>query len=80
MDPIVLIPITLIFALAIYFGRNELVQRVLTCPVTGSAADVAVEQRVGRPDKPVQVKSCSLLPGSKRIECGQGCLNCQTAA
>ena len=74
MDPIVLIPITLIFAVAIFLGRNELVKRKLDCPHKGEVADVGVVQRFQRENRPVRVKHCSLLPEQKRVDCDQACL------
>ena len=74
MDPIVLLPIILIFSVAIFLGRNELVKRKLICPRKGIIADVGVVQRFQKPDKPVRVKHCNLLNDPKRVDCGQECL------
>ena len=78
MDPIILVPITLIFVACMILGRNELVRRRLACPGHGRIADVSVVQRAGRPDKPVDVTLCSLLPGAKKIDCDRACLKQST--
>lgn len=74
MTPLVLIPLTLIFVAAFIIGRNELIKRRLTCPRTGTTASVDVLQRYDKPDKPVNVSFCSLLPGRNSPDCDKGCL------
>lgn len=74
MDPLVLIPITVVFLAAMIIGRNELVKRRLVCPRTGSTAEVELLRRSLLPSKLVGIKSCSLLPDPKKIDCGQHCL------
>ena len=74
LDPIVLIPIALVFIVAMIVGRNEIVKRKLRCPRTGSIADVEVKRRSLRPSKLVGVESCDLLPDPKQIDCKQECL------
>ena len=68
------------YALTRYFGRNETVHGRLTCPRTGSVADVEVVQRYAQPDEPVRVKACSLLPRPTHVDCGQDCLRCRGVA
>ena len=36
MDPLVLIPLTVLFVVCFFLGRNELVKRRLKCPRTGA--------------------------------------------
>lgn len=74
IDPIVLIPISLIFIGCVLAARHVLVRRRLLCPRTGTMADVSVLQRTHHPDTLVRVKRCSLLPNPKRVDCGQACL------
>ena len=74
MHPAVLIPISIVFIVAMILGRNELVKRRLACPRTGSAAEVELLRRSLRPSKLVRIESCSLLADPRRIDCGQECL------
>jgi hypothetical protein len=74
MDPIVLIPISILFLGCMILGRNEIVRRTLTCPRTGGAADVEIVRRSLRPAKLVGIRSCTLLADPRRIDCGQACL------
>ena len=75
MDPLALIPLTAVFVVCLFLGRNELVRRRLKCPRTGTEANVDVVQRFRKSDKPVKVASCDLLSDSKKVDCGQGCLD-----
>lgn len=81
MDPqaalAVLIAIVTVYALANFLGRFEVVRGRVACPETGSVAEVEVVQRYAKPDEPVRVRSCSLLPVPKRVDCGQDCLRCR---
>ena len=70
----VLAVLSVFFALVYTLGRNEVVNRNLTCPRDRSAADVEVVQRYGRPDKPVRVRTCSRLSDPRKVDCGQDCL------
>jgi hypothetical protein len=74
MDPVVLIPISLLFLVALVLGRNEIVQRKLACPRAGSTAEVELLRRSLRPGKIVGVRSCSLLADPRKITCGRECL------
>jgi hypothetical protein len=74
MDPIVLIPITLIFVVVMIVGRNEIVKRRLTCPHKGTPADIEVLRRSLSPGTILRAKSCSLLPDPNKVDCGQECL------
>lgn len=74
LDPIVLIPIAVVFTVAMIVGRNEIVKRKLRCPHTNEVADVDVARRSLRPSKLVRVESCSLLPDPKHVDCDQECL------
>jgi hypothetical protein len=71
---VVLIVLSVFFALMYFLGLNEVVKRTLICPRTGSAADVDIVTRYGRPDQAVRVKSCNLLTHPEHIDCGQECL------
>ena len=74
MEIWVLPAVTMAF-LALFFAlRNERVRRLLACPIRHASADVELVQRYLRPDKPVRVKSCSLLPARKKVDCSQACL------
>ena len=75
-----LLAVTVAYALARWFGRNETVRGRLTCPRTGAVADVAVVQRYAQPDEPVRVAACSLLPRPDHVDCGQDCLRCRSPA
>ena len=75
MDPIVLIPLTAIFVVGLFLGRNELRKRKLSCPRKREMADVDVIQRYDRPDKPVRVKSCDLLDDPNTVDCEEECLS-----
>ena len=74
LDPIVLIPIAVVFTVAMIVGRNEIVKRKLRCPRTDTIADVEVKRRSLRPSKQVGVESCSLLPDPTHVDCAQECL------
>lgn len=74
MDPLVLIPITVIFVVAMIVGRHILVHRKVTCPRTGTVAEIEVFESSWKPDKLVRVKSCDLLDDPKVVNCGQGCI------
>jgi len=74
MDPIVLVPITIIFVAAMIVGRNELVRRKFRCPHKGGLADLEIQRRSLRPTTILGVKSCSLLPGVKHVDCDRACL------
>jgi hypothetical protein len=74
MDLIVLVPITVIFVAAMIAGRNELVRRSLFCPRKWTMAGVEIQRRSLRPTTIVGIKSCSLLPGAKKVDCDQACL------
>ena len=63
------------FGVMTVLGRNELVKHDLTCPRTGTVAKTSVVQRYHRPDKPQRIKTCSVLPNPRKVDCEQGCLN-----
>ncbi len=73
MDPLVIVPIAVVFGVCMILGRNELVKRRLVCPGTGTVAEVDVVQRY-RKRRPVRVKSCDHLSDPKVVDCGQECL------
>ena len=75
IEPIVLIPITLIFLAAVVVGRNMLVKRRLRCPRRKRDADVAFVAREWKSSELVRVKSCDLLKDPKKIDCDQECLS-----
>jgi len=70
----VVLGLSVFFAVVYRLGLNERVKTKLTCPATGTAADVDVLQRYDSPKKPIRVKACSLLPRPNRVDCGQECL------
>ena len=63
------------FALMAILGRNEVVKYDVTCPRTGTVAKTSIVQRYHRPDRAQRVKTCSVLPNPKKVDCEQGCLN-----
>jgi len=76
MNPIILVPIALVFLAAMIVGRNEIVKRRLTCPRNGLPAEVDLVRRSLRPRHLVRIESCSLLPDPRKVDCGQDCLRC----
>lgn len=70
----VMLGLSVFFALMYTLGLNQRVKRTLTCPETGTAADVEIVQRYDSPNKAVRVESCSLLPRPNHVDCGQECL------
>ena len=70
----VILGLSVFFTLVYAVGLNQRVKRTLTCPDTGTAADVEIVQRYDSPHKSVRVKSCSLLPRPNHVDCGQECL------
>ena len=74
MSPFVLIPIAVIFVVAMVIGRNELVKRKLDCPRKKKTAEVELLRRSLWPSKLVRVKRCSLLEAPTKINCDQECL------
>ena len=75
MELWVLLPMTAVFVVLFYLVRNELVRRVLRCPVKNADAEVEIVQRAHDPTKPIRVKTCSLLTDPKRVDCGQDCIH-----
>ncbi len=75
LERLVLLGALGVFFAAMYFiGRNELRKRRLACPRSGASAKVDVVQRYEKPDVPVRVKSCDLLPDPNKVDCEQECL------
>ncbi|MHC4549243.1 MAG: hypothetical protein ACYTEZ_10750 [Planctomycetota bacterium] len=70
--------VLLVFAAVYFVARNEIVKRRLTCPRSGSTAEVEVLRRFEGRQKPVRVKSCSLFEDPKQVECEQDCLEAES--
>jgi hypothetical protein len=74
MNPYLLIPLALVFAVALLLTRNEVMKRRLRCPRDGRDAKVGVVLRWGDPKRTVGVRSCDLLPNPRKVDCDQACL------
>lgn len=74
MELWVLLPIAAVAVVLLLLMRNEVVRRLLACPVKHAEAEVRVVQRYREPSKPVRIKSCSLLEDPERIDCSQACI------
>jgi hypothetical protein len=74
MEPILWIPLTVIFVVCLYAGRNLLVRRKLCCPHKDETAEVQVLCRALKPSKRLRIERCDLLADPKNVDCDQACL------
>lgn len=74
MHAYILVPIALVFLVAMFLGRNVIVRRRLTCPRTGGPAEVELLQR-SLTDRVLGIESCDRLANPRRVDCGELCVH-----
>jgi hypothetical protein len=74
MELWVLIPVSVIFLLALFAGFREVVRRRVWCPRDKTYAEVDVVQRYDHPERPVRIERCNLLADPDNVDCMQACI------
>jgi hypothetical protein len=70
----VIVAVLLLFVILYFVARNEVVKRRVTCPRTGTTAEIDQIQRFEGEKRPVGVKRCDLLPDPDEVDCDEDCL------